>query len=132
MILLSEFYSTIPPKSTFQQRNKNFNLTPQARLTKATYRAILEKFRPPAPFDGPLHFRLVLTWPHTRQSRKAAEGHTAIAKTTRPDGVNILKMVEDIMTDLAFWHDDNQLSIETVERYYGDFPGILLQIESIE
>ena len=38
-------------------------------------------------------------------------------KTTRPDGVNILKLMEDVMTECGYWHDDRQLSVEEITRY---------------
>ena len=36
------------------------------------------------------------------------------------------------MTKLNYWNDDNQLVIETVERWYGDYPGVLLQIKELK
>ena len=122
-------WSGIPPKSTFQQRDKNFHRTQCARLAFAQWQAILEQFVPEKPFDGPLSFRLILTWPFTKTEKK--RDYVAVPKTTRPDGVNILNGVEDIMTELGYWHDDNQLSVETVERYYGEYPGVVVEIMEI-
>lgn len=120
----------IPPKSTFQQRDKNFHKTANARLAFAQWKAILEKYRPPQPFTGPLSFRLVITWPHTRETEKQNEGRPVL-KTTRPDGVNIMKGVEDVMTELGYWKDDAVLAIETVERWHGDLSGIMIIIEEL-
>ena len=72
-----------------------------------------------------------MTWPHTRETEKQNSGRPVL-KTTRPDGVNILKGVEDIMTDLGYWDDDARCSIETVERWHGDMSGILIIIEELE
>ena len=125
-----EFYwEGTPPKSTFQQRDKNFHKTPQARLAFAQWQAILEQGVPEHPLEGPLKFNLVLTWPFPQSMKKTTS--VVIPKTTRPDGVNILKGVEDIMTKLGYWQDDNQLAIETVERWYGMFPGVLVQISKV-
>ena len=52
-------------------------------------------------------------------------------KTTRPDGVNIMKGVEDVMTELGYWKDDAVLAIETVERWHGDLSGIMIIIEEL-
>lgn len=124
-----EFYwEGIPPKSTFQQRDKNFHKTPQARLAFAQWQAILEHGVPEQPLKGPLNFKLVLTWPFPKGMKNDT---VVVPKTTRPDGVNILKGVEDIMTKLGYWGDDNQLSIETVERWYGMYPGVLVQISKV-
>lgn len=123
-----EFYwEGIPPKSTFQQRDKNFHKTPQARLAFAQWQAILEQGIPEHPLEGPLKFKLVLTWPFPKRRKDTV----VVPKTTRPDGVNILKGVEDIMTKLGYWKDDNQLSIEIVERWYGMYPGVLVQISKV-
>ena len=123
-----EFYwEGIPPKSTFQQRDKNFHKTPQARLAFAQWQAILEQGVPEHPLEGPLKFKLVLTWPFPKRRKDTV----VVPKTTRPDGVNILKGVEDIMTLLGYWKDDNQLSIEIVERWYGMYPGVLVQISKV-
>lgn len=124
------FWDGIPPKSTFQQRDRNFHPTAQCRLAMAQWQAILEPHVPPVPLEGPLAFRLVVTWPHTRESEKE-NGGLPIPKATRPDGVNILKGVEDIMTRLHYWHDDNQLAFETVERWYGALPGIYVEISRL-
>ena len=124
--MYEKYWAGVPPKSTFQQRNKNFVKTPAARLAFAQWQAILEYFVPEKPFEGPLEFRLVVTFPNVGRKRGTHP------KTTRPDGCNILKGVEDIMTKLGYWHDDNQLVIETVERWYGDYPGVLIQIKELK
>ena len=124
------FWEGVPPKSTFQQRDRNFHKTASARLAFAQWRAILEKFAPPKPLEGPLAFRLALTWPHTRETAKARDG-APVRKITRPDGVNILKGVEDVMTSLGYWNDDNQLAVETVERWHGEMPGVMIEIREL-
>ena len=124
------FWEGVPPKSTFQQRDRSFHRTANARLAFAQWQAILEKFAPKVPLEGALAFRLALTWPHTRETAKARDG-APVRKTTRPDGVNILKGVEDIMTSLGYWKDDNQLAVETVERWHGEMPGVLIEIRRL-
>ena len=126
--MIEFFWEGFPPKSTFQQRDKNFHKTPAARLAFAQWRAILEQGVPAHPLQGALSFKLVLTWPFPKSMKTTS---VVIPKTTRPDGVNILKGVEDIMTKLGYWQDDNQLAIETVERWYGMFPGVLVQIQEL-
>lgn len=129
--ILSFFWDGVPPKSTFQQRDRNFHLTPNARLAKAQFTAILEKFVPEKPLDGTLGIHLGITWPHTMKTEKMNNG-MPVRKTTRPDGVNILKGVEDIMTALGYWKDDNILAVEHVERWHGDMPGIFIRITDEE
>jgi len=124
------YWEGVPPKSTFQQRDRNFHPTASAKLAAAQWQAILEKFAPDAPLKGPLSFRLVVTWPHTRETAKIAGG-APVRKTTRPDGVNILKGVEDIATSLHYWRDDNQLAVETVERWHGELSGVLIEVKEL-
>ena len=128
------FWEGIPPKSTFQQRDKNFHPTACARLAMAQWQAILEQTIPDEPLQGPLEFRMILTWPHTAESKREADrtGRSAVRKTTRPDGSNILKGVEDIMTRLGYWNDDAQLCIEHVERWYGIVPGVVIIAKELE
>ncbi len=125
------FWEGVPPKSTFQQRDRNFHKTAPAKLAFAQWRAILEKWAPEAPLEGPLSLRLVLTWPHTSDTRRLCEGRP-VRKVTRPDGVNILKGVEDIMTACGYWHDDNQLAVETVEKWHGDLSGVTVEVMCLE
>lgn len=123
-------WAGIPPKSTFQQRNKNFLPTASCRLAMAQWTAILEQHVPDQPFKEAVAFQMIVTWPHTRETLKRNHG-LPVPKTTRPDGVNILKGVEDIMTKLGFWIDDSILAFEAIERWHGDYPGVLFIITEI-
>lgn len=115
------FWEGDPPRSTFQQRSRNFVPTPSARLAAATWQAILEQHVPETPFEGPLELNLGVTF----------RGKKSGPKITRPDGVNILKGVEDIMTRLGYWHDDAQIYSETVRRYTGPMPGVYVRIREV-
>lgn len=126
-VVLSFFWEGVPPRSTFQQRGRNFAPTPSARLARAVLKAALEPYAPKTPFTGVLGLRAVFTWPHTKETEKASGG-LPVRKTTRPDGVNLMKGLEDIMTSLGFWKDDNLLAVETVERWNGPFSGIYIEI----
>lgn len=123
-------WAGIPPKSTFQQRNKNFHPTASCRLAMAQWRAILEQHVPDQPFKEAVAFRMIVTWPHTRETIRRNHG-LPVPKITRPDGVNILKGVEDIMTKLGFWIDDSLLASESIERWNGDYPGVSFLISEI-
>ena len=39
-----------------------------------------------------------------------------------------IKGVEDVMTRLGYFDDDNRLFVETVERWHGELPGVLVQL----
>ena len=120
-----------PPRSTFQQRDKEFHLTANAKLAMAQWQAIVEKYVPPQPIKGALSFKMIVSFPHTAESIRRNDG-LPVPKITRPDGVNILKGVEDIMTRLGFWEDDSQLAVECIERWHSEVPGVTFVIEHIE
>ena len=50
-------------------------------------------------------------------------------KTSRPDCSNMIKLLEDVMTDLGYWTDDRLISSLIVEKFYSDVPGIYISIE---
>lgn len=126
------FWEGVPPKSTFQQRDRNFHKTPAARLAMAQWQAVLEQHVPEMPMKGPIALRIIVTWPHTAETRKRSRGGGPVYKTTRPDGDNILKGIKDIMTRLGYWTDDAQVSIEAMTRCHGDISGAFVSVKEIE
>ena len=52
-------------------------------------------------------------------------------KITKPDCSNLIKLLEDVMTDLGFWTDDKLVSSLVVEKFYADKPGIYVCIEEL-
>lgn len=126
------FRSFTPPTATPQQRRFNRRggfLPPRAKLAAAVWQAAVEPYAPEQPIEGPVRLLVTLTWPHTRLSRPRGP---AVPKTTRPDGDNLLKMLKDVLTKCRFWHDDAQVYSETIERFYGEIPGMFLKIQSME
>ena len=110
-----EFYEPFDiPSATPQQRKLHGKSSYPSRslsLARASWQALLEKHAPPEPFSGPLKIRVRLYY-HVK-TKQMEIGY----KTTRPDGVNILKLMEDVMTECGYWHDDRQLSVEEITRY---------------
>ena len=119
------------PSATPQQRKLRGKASYPSRslsLARASWQALLEKHAPPEPLDGPLKIRVRLYY-HVKKTKDMEVDY----KTTRPDGVNILKLIEDIMTKCGYWHDDAQLSVEEVHRLV--WPGeetVDIRVERLE
>lgn len=103
------------PSATPQQRKLHGKASYPSRslsLARASWQALLEKHAPPEPLSGPLKI-IVRLYYHVKKTKEMEVDY----KTTRPDGVNILKLIEDVMTKCGYWHDDAQLSVEEITRY---------------
>lgn len=85
-----------------------------------------------APLDGPLELemRVVVpipqSWPKKRQEA-ARSGREW--PTKKPDGDNFLKMKDAL--NLVVWIDDSQIVRESVEKRYGDKPGMWMQVRPV-
>lgn len=118
------------PSATPQQRKLHGKASYPSRslsLAKASWQALLERHAPPEPLDGPLKIRVRLYY-HVKTKEMKVD-----YKITRPDGVNILKLIEDVMTKCGYWHDDAQLSVEEIARYV--WPGeetVDIRVERLE
>lgn len=124
-----EFYELFDiPSATPQQRKLHGMASYPSKslsLARASWRAMLERHAPAEPLSGPLKIRVRLYY-HGKTK-------TLDYKTTRPDGVNVLKLIEDVMTQCGYWHDDSQLSVEEVQRLV--WPGeetVEIRVESLE
>jgi len=136
-MMIEFFHPFTPPKTTNQQRRQSAAggyLHDAGRVAKATWQAVLEKYRPETPLAGPLRLEISLTWPHTIKSEKRARkrGAGAVPKTTRPDGDNLIKMIKDVMQKLEYFPDDARVYDEHVTRWHGDYPGVFVRLENEE
>ena len=81
------------------------------------------------PLDGPIRLVTKWIWPCD-----CADGETHKVgewKTTKPDTDNLIKLFKDCLTRTHYWHDDAQVCSEVTEKFYGDRPGIYVQVEPI-
>lgn len=53
-------------------------------------------------------------------------------KTTKPDLDNLQKLLNDCMTDLGYWNDDNQIASLIVEKFWSEKVGIYIRVEELE
>lgn len=127
------FHEFTPPTATAQGRRQNTHGGYQhaaGRNAKAIFQAIFEKHVQEKPLRGALVLKVVATWPHTKESAQRARktGRIAVPKTTRPDGDNYLKLLKDAVMDAGLIVDDANIYDEQIKRYYGELPGISVQL----
>lgn len=107
------------PSGTAQQRkyavvNGRVMTYPSETYKKAKrdLTLLLKPHRPKTPALGAIY--LSLAYQYETSTKKDYNTF----KTTRPDGDNLLKVFKDVMTELGFWLDDSQVSVEAISRYF--------------
>ncbi len=100
------------PSATPQQRKiggKGTHPTAGLKVARATWQALLEKHRPEKPMTKPVILGVKLYY-HTKKPG-------IHAKTTRPDGDNLLKIIKDAATKAGWWKDDALVFHESIGRF---------------
>lgn len=124
------FIQCNPPKSTAQERKVRmqggramFYDPPNLRAAKETLAAFLKPFTPAEPFTCPV--RLAVQWRFSY-----GKGHKDNEyKRTRPDLDNLHKGLQDVMTKLGYWADDNLVvEVWSQKIYHKSKPGINIEI----
>jgi len=95
--------------------------------------ALCAQYRPPAPFTGPvlLSVRFALKRPMKLMRKK--DPVTPVWSVSKPDLTNLVKSLEDAMTQCGFWHDDSQICRHETEKCHtakGEAPHIRITITS--
>ena len=136
----SFFMAMIPPTATHQEKKvrvlkrKNRSVLvfyePQAlKDARAKLKVNLAKHVLPKPLDGPIQVLVKWIFPITGTGKnKRKDGQW---KDTKPDAHNLQKLLFDLMTDLGFWKDDARVCSETIEKFWGEKPGIFISIRSL-
>lgn len=128
----------VPPTKTHQDKKivrigKHSKLADTKELKQVTsdYLTLLQPYKPSRPFTGPVHLGFRFVFPY-RKSEPKKNRVGLIAKTTKPDWDNMAKTLQDVMTKLLFWQDDAQVFSASVDKWWGEEPGITISIQSIE
>lgn len=133
----------IPPTTTHQHKRivragrfSRLADKPELNAAKQTLEALLLPHRPVEPVAGPVALRLVFVWPwlkkHTKAQRNACGGVIkVIPHTSRPDASNLAKTLEDRLVALRFLADDNAVVRLEVHKFWGDCPGIGVEMFTI-
>lgn len=136
---ITAFIPCIPPMSTAQgssqimkrkngQRFVGKSSNSKAKATQNQLWSMLELHRPDTPYSTPVKLSTVWVWPWRKNEPKKNRVDGLKWKDTKPDVDNMLKIMLDVMTRLGYWADDNVVQLGHVYRFWGERPGIHIQI----
>lgn len=100
------------------------NVRSQRMIYRSAIREELEGREIPH-YDGPVC--LNVTFDFAIKDKKK----WGLWKDTRPDCDNIVKLLQDVLSDLGIWDDDAQIASLTVKKKYSDRPGILIDVRRL-
>lgn len=86
--------------------------------------------------EGPVRLEAVFRMPRpkghygTRQGQSRLHDWAPMHPTSKPDATKLLRAIEDAMTGIV-WKDDAQVVHQTVEKLYGERPGVLIRVMKI-
>lgn len=120
------FYEAKLPTSTAQQRqffgNGKSALPASAKKARAFWIALMEKYKPEKPLEGPVQIEVIFTW--ERKNQKTEE-----PKITRPDLDNLSKLVLDAMVKAEYFKDDSQVVKLDLQKYWGSIGGVYIKVK---
>ena len=97
---------------------------------------------PEVPLGGVLELRTVWCFPMPKSRivempftdedgnmvKKKIGVYDGMAKSTRPDTDNLVKLLKDVMTKTGYWWDDSQVAYETISKVYSDVVGVYVLV----
>lgn len=131
----------VPPKATSQGAGKRivivrgkpmFFKNAKAQSAENDLTLLCSEHAPPEPLDGPLELHIDFVFPWRKSETKKRIALKRLPHTSKPDSSNIIKIIEDVLTKLRFWHDDGQVADLRVSKAWGDEVGITVRIKPIE
>lgn len=140
MTALSFRIACVPPTVTHHHKKiitiktrdgRQFNKLgdkPELQHARAMLEELLLPHQPSTPITGPVALSLEFTWPWLAKHSKRMRMLHRIPMTSRPDGSNCAKTLEDRLTALRFIEDDNAVVDLRVTKWWGDTPGIAITI----
>lgn len=132
----------VPPTTTHQHKKilriklkdgrqfTKFGDRPELTNAKAMLDSLLLPFQPEAPISGPVSLSIGFTWPWLKSQSKRIKSMGRIPHTSRPDCSNLAKTFEDRLVALRFIEDDNAVVQLIVRKWWGDEPGISVEISN--
>lgn len=130
----------VPPKATSQGAGKRmvvvkgrpmFFKNGKAQSAENDLTLLCSQFTPLSPMEGPLALHVDFVWPWRKSEPKRRIALGRVPMTSKPDCSNAVKMIEDVLTKLGFWKDDNQITDLRVTKAWGDKPGIEIAIQAV-
>lgn len=119
------------PKTTAQQKKFSTKTKTFYKPTKVKYseylliRALSGR-QPREPYSKPVELYVTWLFPLTK---KAKNGQV---KDTRPDLDNLQKTIQDIMTKLGYFKDDNLITDMHLKKRMHEHTGLIIQIKEVE
>jgi len=81
------------------------------------------KYKPPQPWDGPIHLNATFYLPPPKSLPKT----TPSWPIKKPDADKLLRFLKDCLTGV-FYHDDAQVISVTLAKHYSVVPGVLVEV----
>ncbi len=136
---LSFFIPCNPPKSTAQASHRIMKrrdgtqfvgkfAKSKGKRTQDELLLLLQPYRPEKPLEGPVALSVRWTYPWRKSESKKNKLSGRLWCDTRPDCDNLLKLLQDCMTRLAFWNDDSQVAFLKFRKMWGDNNGIHITV----
>jgi Holliday junction resolvase RusA-like endonuclease len=127
------FMAMVPPTVTHQEKQVNavsgkpvFYEPAELKAARAKLTAHLFAHKPKKKYNTALALQVIWCFPCGKKHRQGEY------RKTKPDTDNLQKLLKDCMTSAGFWDDDALVCKETVEKFWGDPPGIYIRIEELE
>lgn len=110
-MLIDMLLAIDPPTITAQQKGVKvinghpwFYEKPEVKRARREVEWAMKRYVPDTPLQGPVH--LTVNWGiATKDKKKLRQGY----KDTRPDLDNMLKLLQDCLTEMRFFNDDAQV-----------------------
>ena len=87
----------------------------------------MKRYKPDKPSEKPIRLTVILYF-----DVKSPKKLWGTYKTTKPDCDNYVKEIKDVMTDLGFWKDDNQVVDLHIIKYFAEKGTIFIRLEELE
>lgn len=98
----------------------------EVEAARTLYAYKLKPFRPKTPSVLPIKIEVFAYFDIKDRSKWGK------LKTTKPDAENWFKELADVMTQLGFWQDDNQIVDLHIVKYYAEKGSIVIRWEEID
>ncbi|MEI8259009.1 MAG: RusA family crossover junction endodeoxyribonuclease [Deltaproteobacteria bacterium] len=94
----------------------------------------LRPFIPDVPESGPVAVRLrfVFARPKTHYTKKGLRPEAPLYHTAAKDCDNLAKGLMDACTVIGLWRDDGQVARLDVAKTYGEKPGCMVEVRTLE
>lgn len=100
---------------------------PSVQMLRNLLTLKMKRYKPDKPSEKPIRLTVILYF-DVKQPRKLWGTY----KTTKPDCDNYVKEIKDVMTDLGFWKDDNQVVDLHIIKYFAEKGTIFIRLEELE